>query len=110
MPHVEYDYFTGRVEEVIESLNRSIGQYVRNNKKVKVGITGRNPQKRLDEHLRNKNWNRMVVKYESSSKNNVQIIEKFLTDNFGDYLVNEVSGGGGISSTPGKYYVYVLLA
>ena len=102
------DYWTGNINDVIESLNRSIAQYIRNNKKVKIGITC-NPQRRIKEHSSSKeNWDRMIIKYKTSSVNYINQIEKILIDNHWDYITNEVAGGGGPNGNP-PYYLYVLL-
>jgi hypothetical protein len=64
---VEYWYIKGFPSNVLEALNRSIGQYKRNYRSIKIGITGRVPQSRFNEHQRNKKWDRMVVIYKTSS-------------------------------------------
>lgn len=75
---IEYNCITGPASKVIESLERSLSQYLRHYRDVKVGITGREPQKRFIEHLNeDPKWERMVVKYKSSSENFVNSIEKY---------------------------------
>lgn len=109
MKEVEYNLITGHINEVIESLNRAIGQYKRNYK-VKIGITGRAPQKRFDEHLLvNNRWKRMVVVYETTSANYANKIENWLVEQHYDDIVNTRSGGGSSLSVKGLNYVYVLL-
>ena len=48
---LENDYWTGGLNQVLESLNRSIGQYHRHYRKVKIGVTN-NPERRKREHSR----------------------------------------------------------
>ncbi len=106
---VEYNEITGYPINVIETLNRAIGQYKRNNKQIKVGITGRDPQKRFDEHLKDRDWNRMVIIYKTGSINFANTIEKWLVEQHFADLYNKKSGGGSELSVDGSNYVYVLL-
>lgn len=106
---VEFGYFTGSPINVFETLNRAIGQYKRNYCLVKVGITGRNPQIRFNEHLRDKKWNRMVVIYETSSINFANTIENWLIEFHWDDLINQKAGGRSYLSPKGNNYAYVLL-
>jgi hypothetical protein len=99
----------GRASEVFGKLCRSLVQFISNNKKVKVGATGREPLKRLGEHLRNTNWKRCIVKYETSSFKSVKAIEKKLIDKFYDDLDNQTGGGGGLIDNSDLYYVYFLI-
>ncbi len=106
---VEYNLITGHINQIIESLNRTIGQYKRYYK-VKIGITGREPQKRYDEHLHaNKRWKRMVVVYETKSHSYANKIEEWLVEQHYDEIKNVRSGGGSSLSLKGLNYVYVLL-
>ena len=106
---VEYNEVTGSINAVIETLNRKIGQYKSNYKKVKIGITGRDPQKRFNEHLQDINWQRMVVIYETSSHNFANKIEDWLVEQHFDDLYNQKAGGGSKLTKDGLNYVYVLL-
>ena len=105
---IEYDYWTGSINEVTESLIRSVGQYTRHYKGVKIGITN-NPERRAGEHSRSgKRWKKMVIKYKTTSINFINRIEQILIDYHWDYIKNEIGGGGGPNGE-GPYYLYVLL-
>ena len=105
---LEYSFCTGSINEVKESLIRSVGQYIRHYSKVKIGITN-NPSKRQGEHARSRTkWNKMVVKYKTSSVNFINQIEKIVIDYHWDYIENEIGGGGGPDGEA-PYYLYVLL-
>ncbi|MEM6721804.1 MAG: GIY-YIG nuclease family protein [Bacteroidota bacterium] len=105
---VEYYYWTGTFNTVLESLNRSIAQYIRHHKKVKIGITN-DPVRRARQHTKTRhNWDYMKVKYKTSSVNYVNQLERLLIDNYMDYLTNEIRGGGGPKGE-GYQYLYVLL-
>jgi hypothetical protein len=106
---VEYWFITGSPNDVIAPLNRTIGQFKRNYRKIKIGITGRNPQSRYNEHQREIKWDRMVVIYETASINFANTIEQWLTEDHWPYLVNKKLGGGSELSKYDKNYVYVLL-
>lgn len=107
---VEYKEVKGHPSTVIKTLNKKIGQYKTNHTKVKVGITGRSPQERFDEHRQNHSyWQRMIVIYETTSSNYANQIEKWLVEQHQDELVNQRSGGGSLLAQNKKSYVYVLL-
>ena len=92
--NVEYDYWTGSINEVTEYLIRSIGQYTRYYNKVKVGITNM-PERRAREHQKSSlRWRKMVVKYKTSSVNFINRLEKILIDYHWYYIKNEIGGGG----------------
>ena len=76
---VESEILSGYPKDVIPALERSLSQYERFYKDIKVGITGRNPQERFKEHQENDGWERMVVKYKSSSEGFVNLIEDHLS-------------------------------
>lgn len=105
---LEYNYWTGSIHEVTETLIRSVGQYTRNYSKVKIGITN-NPERRKGQHESGKpKWDKMVVKYKTSSVSFINQIEKVLIEHHWDYVKNKVGGGGGPNGD-GPYYLYVLL-
>lgn len=109
MKEVEYNYIGGHLNEVLESLNRTIGQYKRGHRTIKIGITGRDPQIRFNEHLKKRQWSRMVVIYSTSSENYVRTLEKWLVDEHWDDVYNDTGGGGGKITKPGNFYLYLLL-
>lgn len=104
---VIYDHWSGHLNMVITPLNRSLGQYIRNYTEIKIGITN-NPETRFNQHIKLKKWDRMIVKYETSSLNYVRTLEQLLVENYFDYISNEVGGGGGNFGNP-PYYLYVLI-
>jgi hypothetical protein len=104
---VEFDYWTGCPNDVIGSINRAISQYLIYYKKVKVGITGRNPQERFNEHQNNGRWNRMVVKYKTSSENFANKVEKYFIETRPE-LKNKWLGYSGLSEN-GYNYLYVIM-
>jgi len=105
---LQYDYWTGSIAVVKESLIRSVGQYTRYFERIKIGITN-NPERRLGEHRRSRaGWNKMVVKYRTTSVTFINQMERVLIDHHWDYIQNEARGGGGPDGK-GPYYLYVLL-
>ena len=107
---VEYNYITGHPSNVYDTLTRKIRAYKGFHEYVKVGITGRDPQIRFNEHLRDRDWDRMVVIYETTSARNANIIEEWLVEEHFVDLVNERPGGGSVLSEDGLNYVYVLIS
>lgn len=107
---VVFDEITGSPNTVIETLNRKIGQYKSSNRTVKIGITGREPQKRFNEYLRDFSWSRMIVIYRTNSINFANTIEEWLVEDHWEDLVNQRMGGGSNHLSPnGSNYAYVLL-
>lgn len=106
-PH--FNEVTGAPVNVLETLNRKIGAYRRSCKKIKIGITGRMPQYRLQEHKRkDKKWT-MVVIYITSSEKFANQIERYLVNKYWCFLENKKKGGNSELSKHGNNYVYVLL-
>jgi hypothetical protein len=106
---VKYNELTGHINEVIDTLIGSLGQYISNYKFVKVGITGREPQERFNEHLQEIAWDEMIVVYKTISHEYCNEIEKRLVAKKFDFLTNERAGGGSELSKDGFNYVYFLL-
>jgi hypothetical protein len=108
--YVEDNHITGHINDsTINQLNRSIGQYKRNYNYLKIGITGRLPHERLIEHLSDKNWDKMVVLYKTSSEHNARDLERFLIAYHSEDLFNKKGGGGGKLAVKGWNYLYILL-
>lgn len=105
----EYEYYTGWPKEIYERLNRTIGQYQRHYKNVKVGITN-DPKRRFYEHINRDpemHWERMIVKYMTSSRKNANEVEKWFINNRLD-LTNSWTGDSRMSES-GPFYTYILL-
>ena len=107
---VEYLYYEGHPSDVIPLLRRSFGQYHRNYEYVKIGITA-DPERRFKEHLdREKKycWERMVVKYCTTSIKNANKIEDYFIEN--DERMRNIWTGTSYMTTNTEYYfVYILL-
>jgi hypothetical protein len=106
---VVFNHITGYPNQVIETLNRKIGQYKRNYKMLKVGITGQNPYDRFYQHRKEIYWNQMIIIYESSSQSHCNALEALLIECHYNDLTNVRAGGGSKLSLPGKNYVYLIL-
>ena len=106
-PKVEYKCITGNIGDVATPLTKSISSFCTHYSEVKVGITGRKPQYRFNEHLLDYNWERMVVKYATTSKKNANRLEKFFIATKPN-LVNKWTGESDLAEK-GKKYLYVLL-
>lgn len=108
---VEYNEVTGHPNVIWDKLNRKVNGYKGKNKKIKIGITGRNPQKRFYEHLQTYQWKRMVVIYKTSSVNYANTIEKWLVEYHSEHVENLKNGGGSYHlPNEGPNYVYILIA
>lgn len=107
---VEYskNYYSGYPGDVIPLLKISISLFLRNYKRVKIGITN-NPERRWDEHLRQdiESWDRMVVKYTTTSVNYANLIEKYFIE-AEPSLHNRWTGWSNMTDSD-HYYVYILL-
>ena len=106
---IEENYVTGHPNEVFATLNQKIGQYKRNYKLLKIGITGQAPEERFTQHLKDHNWLKMVLIYRSSSIKYCNQIEEWLVDYHYDDLVNQRKGGGSQLRFDGPNIVYVLV-
>ncbi|MCS7029837.1 MAG: hypothetical protein NZ519_13850, partial [Bacteroidia bacterium] len=94
MPTVEFNEVTGPPKLVYETLNRKIGAYKARYSILKIGITGRNPQQRFNEHLQSFRWKRMVVIYKTRSIKVANMIEEWLVERHYDDIINSRRGGG----------------
>ena len=107
---VEYLYYEGHPSNVISPLRRSIGQYHRNYRHVKISITAE-PKRRFQEHLRKEKrycWECMVVKYSTSSIRYANKIEDtFIKDD--KRMRNIWTGMSHMTPNADLYYVYILL-
>ena len=109
---VEYGkyYYTGWPKDVLTGLKISIALYLRSYRNVKIGITNW-PERRFYEHIQRDSsikWQRMVVKYQTTSVANANKIEKYFIDNE-TRLRNRWNGFSKMSES-GPYYVYILLS
>ena len=104
---VEYNLWTGHLRDIIPTMNRSVARYTVLYRKIKIGITN-NPESRFKAHLRDTNWDKMVVKYSTKSVKYINDLERILIDNHWDYITNQVRGGGGPNGSP-PYYLYILI-
>lgn len=107
-----YDYWTGHLHEIIQTLHRSFGQYVANALEFKVGLTT-NPDARWLSHQED-GWDRMVVIYRTTSCDYAVSVEDDLilhgwSDHIDALSWNEVRGGGGAPWSASDYYIYILL-
>jgi len=110
--NVEYGkyYYTGWPKDVLTGLKISIALYLRTYRNVKIGITNW-PERRFYEHVQRDctiKWQRMVVKYKTTSVANANKIEKFFIENE-SRLKNRWNGFSKMSDD-GPYYVYFLLS
>ena len=103
-----YDYWSGHITNISFNLRQSINSYIRHYSTVKIGITC-NPERRMSEHDRSGiGWEKMIVKYKTSSVSYINEIEKETIDSHWDDITNMVSGGGGPNGNP-PYFLYILL-
>lgn len=98
---------TGMPDNVIYRLEITLGMLRSNYNDVKIGITGRDPQKRFNEHQRD-GWERMLVKYETTSENFANKIEDYFIRKY-PKLKNEWIGKSNLSIEAPKYYVYFIM-
>lgn len=100
-----YKCISGQPSNVTASIARSIAQYERYHSQVKVGITS-DPERRAKEHAQS-GWQRMVVKYKTSSLRNANIVEKHFI-NGREELKNKWTGFSPLSGH-GPYYAYIIM-
>lgn len=106
--NIIYNYFTGRPQDVVSDVLRSISAYTRVDRvsAFKIGITN-DPERRFREEYAG--WySKMAVVYRSSSKENVRQLERELIEHNREIADNIISGGGGRDSNP-PYFMYVVM-
>jgi hypothetical protein len=104
---VVFNYVTGRPQEVVTDVLRSISAYTRRDRVrgFKIGITG-NPDRRFGEEYA-RAYHKMAVVYCSKSIANVSELECLLIEHNWELADNIISGGGGNYGNP-PYYLYVV--
>lgn len=105
---VVYNFFTGRPEDVVSDVLRSISAYTRRDRAsgFKIGITN-NPERRFRDAYAHA-YHKMAVVYRSSSIKNVSQLECELIDHNEELADNIISGGGGNIGSP-PYFMYVVV-
>ena len=109
-----------REAELITSIKRSIGNYVRDGKKFYIGIcSGTNREgameRRVDDYKERNNLNKMVTLFEADDQQTVrniegQLIHYYLSTYTGNgNCINRAEGGGGRNSKGPKYQVYIAI-
>ena len=103
--------FSGRPNDaLLEKLHRSIGQYQKGSRSIKIGLTT-DPTRRWSEQRR-EGWSEMVVIYSTSSRNFAAAVEQELAAHgWGEYYTgwNYSAEGERLPGSYTRYYVYVLL-
>jgi len=105
---IEQKIQSGWPRNIIRRLNVSIGLYLKYYNNVKIGITY-DPDRRMREHSRScrYDWDRMILRYKTTSEKNDNEIEKWFIHNRPE-LVNQWDGD---SHMPEGYwyFIYILL-
>lgn len=103
-----YNYVTGRPNEIVSDVLRTISAYTRRDRvsAFKIGITN-DPERRFREEYAD--WySKMAVVYSSSSRENIRQLERELVEHNWELADNIISGGGGRDSDP-PYFMYVVM-
>ena len=76
---IEDRHITGWCDQCSEHFNRSIGQYKRYYKYIKIGITADYKVRAAQHEQQEKQykWERMIVLYKTSSENNANYVEGY---------------------------------
>lgn len=98
---IEYNYVTGFMVDLLENINDSINRLKATNAKVKVGVSGIDPQDFFEDALNKYEWDRMVILYETRSKKFVDDLRNHIV-NINWFSVDEKSGTG-------DYILYALI-
>ena len=110
--------FVNREAELITSIKRSIGNYVRNGKKFYIGICSgtnreRAMERRVDDYKKQENLNKMIALFEADDQDTVRNIEgqliRYYRSTGNEKCKNRAQGGGGRNSKGPKYQVYIAI-
>src|SRR6266699_6748444 len=105
---VIYDSTKGRPNACASMVLRRLSAYTRRDrvKQFKIGMTN-DPERRFRTAYA-RNYHEMVVLYETSSIENVSVLEAELVEHNKDHADNVIAGGGGAVGEP-PYFLYVVL-
>lgn len=105
---LKHDHWQGHFEDILATFIRSISQYSINHNGIKIGITN-DLERQLKEHKSsNKDWKRMLVKYETNSINYINIIEEKLSNYHWEYTSNIRHDANDGQKNP-PYYLYIII-
>jgi hypothetical protein len=104
---LHYDYWTEHLPSLEISLKKSVAAYSLRYPRIKIGITN-NPERCAKEHARNGDWERMIIKYHTTSVHHIKYIELVIINHHLGRVENLVAGGGGPNGE-GPYFLYVLV-
>ena len=105
---LNHDHWTGNFEDILGTFIRSISQYSINHNGIKIGITN-NPQRRINELIAsNGGWKKMIVKYETSSLNYINVMDELLSNYHWECNSNIGGNMDETHKTP-PYYLYILI-
>ncbi|MCC6486639.1 MAG: hypothetical protein IT364_04000 [Candidatus Hydrogenedentes bacterium] len=105
---VHFDLTTGRPADVASTLRRRVSAYTREDRvgRFKIGITN-NPCGRFSNGYA-RNYDEMIVLYQSSSLDSVSQAECYLIEHNQEITLNRIAGGGGNYGQP-PYYLYLVI-
>ena len=105
---LKHDHWQGQFEDILGTFIRSISQYSINHNGIKIGITN-NPERRINElKASNDGWEKMIVKYETTSINYINVMEELLSNYHWEYNSNIRGNVGETHKTP-PYYLYIVI-
>ena len=100
----------GPLGRVQQGLRMAIGQHIRHNKTVYVGMTV-DPKRRATQHsvifLEEYGWSSLIVLWKTTSRSKAFEAENILIQQARRNAVNVKSGGG--YPAEGPYYIYVIV-